>query len=74
MRPGQTAPECSTSGTFGCGTPACFNEAGADCPGMLSGFEKQVAADRVASMRPGQTAPECQLVGRLAHHPPEVLQ
>ena len=35
-----------------------FNEAGADCPGMLlhSALDRDVL---IASMRPGQTAPEC---------------
>ena len=37
----------------------CFNEAGADCPGMH--FVKAIAKSVIilASMRPGQTAPEC---------------
>ena len=39
---------------------ACFNEAGADCPGMLVWSSPAARAQSTsASMRPGQTAPEC---------------
>ena len=34
MRPGQTAPECSGLGWRISSRRICFNEAGADCPGM----------------------------------------
>ena len=58
MRPGQTAPECRPS-QQPAGLPlACFNEAGADCPGMPNTINALGLAYS-ASMRPGQTAPEC---------------
>ena len=36
-----------------------FNEAGADCPGMLANRHIDELDRGPASMRPGQTAPEC---------------
>ena len=35
MRPGQTAPECSMKDAGCKDVSVGFNEAGADCPGML---------------------------------------
>ena len=59
MRPGQTAPEC---GQLHCQPDLCrqcFNEAGADCPGMPALSAVRMDRFPAASMRPGQTAPEC---------------
>ena len=36
MRPGQTAPECQRAAKQAYDPDTRFNEAGADCPGMLS--------------------------------------
>ena len=35
MRPGQTAPECGAKSGIEARNSVRFNEAGADCPGML---------------------------------------
>ena len=35
-----------------------FNEAGADCPGILPRGHSRSGGKAAASMRPGQTAPE----------------
>ena len=60
MRPGQTAPECVFAGHWAGSSSICFNEAGADCPGMPSRQGYRFFRQAVASMRPGQTAPECE--------------
>ena len=59
MRPGQTAPECACADGVSAKAGRCFNEAGADCPGMLDINPMIAQMQRFASMRPGQTAPEC---------------
>ena len=59
MRPGQTAPECCSARSWAGNSGFCFNEAGADCPGMLRALPGQFLPFSAASMRPGQTAPEC---------------
>ena len=44
MRPGQTAPECRYLIISEVQTDACFNEAGADCPGMRGSRPRQETA------------------------------
>ena len=61
MRPGQTAPECHWRPLSASFFATCFNEAGADCPGMRHDPAASARTQSDASMRPGQTAPECQL-------------
>ena len=60
MRPGQTAPECAEHRAAKSVSRPRFNEAGADCPGMLLEGGREGESHLPASMRPGQTAPECQ--------------
>ena len=65
MRPGQAAPECILISSRSHRLTACFNEAGAGCPGMPSLPPLPSLHRRNASMRPGQAAPEC--VGGFSH-------
>ena len=58
MRPGQTAPEFPPSAAARRLPRSRFNEAGADCPGILLKASGDLPEYVVASMRPGQTAPE----------------
>ena len=44
MRPGQTAPECIDAEPHASGFVSRFNEAGADCPGMLWTTKESPAA------------------------------
>ena len=58
MRPGQTAPEFRARRHRPVRANRGFNEAGADCPGILHRAYLDGLRLDLASMRPGQTAPE----------------